>query len=72
MGDCVKGLSEVQIDDVSGSSFVHCHSYTIIKSGKIGQAGPALGEAMLVLPYHLPLLHVPRHSFLEYLLQDLS
>jgi len=49
--DHVKGLSKVQTDDISGSSFVHQHSHTIIKSNKFGQAGPALGEAMLVVPY---------------------
>jgi len=30
---------------------------TIIKGHYVGQAGFALDEAMLVLPYHLPVFH---------------
>jgi len=32
---------------------------------QVGQAGPARAEAMLVLPYYLPVFHVPQHSFQE-------
>jgi len=42
-----------------------------MKSNKVNQAGPALGEAMLVISYHLPLLYVPYHSFQEDLLHEL-
>lgn len=31
MQNCVKGLAEVQIDDISGSSLVHWRSYAIIE-----------------------------------------
>jgi len=58
VGYCVKGLTEVQIDDFSGSSLVHCCS-DIIEGHQVSQAGFALGEAMLVLSYHLPVFHVP-------------
>ena len=37
----------------------------------VGQAGPAHSEAMLVIPYHCPLFHMPWHSFQEYLFYDL-
>jgi len=49
MGDCVKGLTEVQTDGISGSSLVHWYNYAIIKSDSVSQAGPALDEAMLVI-----------------------
>ena len=42
-----------------------------IKNSQVGQAGPALDEAMLVIPYHLPLFHVPQHSCQGDLLHDL-
>jgi len=50
MGDHVKGLTEVQIDDMSGCSLVYRGSYAIIKRDETDQAGPALGEAMLCYP----------------------
>ena len=56
--DCVKGLTEVQTDDISGSSFAHWHSYAIIKYDKIGHSGSAAGETILVIPYHLSLFHM--------------
>ena len=65
MGYHVKGLTEVQIDDISGSFLVHRCSYTIIKGHWVGQAGFALGEAMLVLPYQLPAFHVPTQQHLH-------
>ena len=37
----------------------------------VGQAGPALAETMLVLPYHIPFFHVPQCSLQEDLLRDL-
>ena len=55
MKNHVKGLAEVQTEDVSGSSLDHCLSYAKTKSNKFGHAGSALGEVMLVIPYHIPL-----------------
>jgi len=40
-------------------------------SNKVGWAGLALGEAVLVIPYQLPLFHMPLHSFQEDVLYDL-
>jgi len=34
-------------------------------------SGLALGEVMLVIPYHFPLFYVLQHSFQQDLLQDL-
>jgi len=47
------------------------HSYAIIKSYKVGQAGSAFGEAFLAVQYHLPVFHAPWHSFQENLIPDL-
>jgi len=44
VGDDVKGLAEVQIEDISGSSLVHCCSYTTVKSDQVGQADLPLGK----------------------------
>ena len=59
MGDHVKSLTEVQIDDISCFSLVHSHSYAIIKSDKVGLGGHALCEAMMAFLYHLPLSNAP-------------
>ena len=71
MGDHVKGLTEVQTDDSSLSSLVHRHSYAITKSNKVGQAGPAPSEAMLVILHHLLLFHMLKHGFQEDVLHHL-
>ena len=70
-GDCVKGRTEVPRDDTCSLSLL---SFSLLsfslsfpsidvappsqKAG-VGQAGLALGEAMLAVPNHLPVLHVP-------------
>ena len=59
MGDHVKGLIEVQIDDINDSSLVHWCNYAIVGSTAQGSSGRiCLGEAMLVIPYHIPVFHV--------------
>jgi len=50
MEEYVKGLTEVQIEDISASSFVRWCSYTIIICNKFGQAGLGFGKAMQVIP----------------------
>ena len=55
-GDCVKGPTEVQIDDIRRSPLVHRCSHSIREGC---QAGLAAGEAMLAVSNHLPVLHVP-------------
>ena len=45
--------------DISGSSLVTFCDDIIVSVDKVGQAAPALGEAMLVISYHLLLFHVP-------------
>ena len=65
MGYCVRGLAEVQVDDISSTSLVPQCSDTITEGHQVGQAGFALGEAMLVLPYQLPAFHVPTQQHLH-------
>lgn len=49
VGDCVKGLTEVQINDICSPSPVH----PITGVHWVGQAGLALGEALLAVSNHL-------------------
>ena len=57
-GDHVKDLTEIQIDDINGFCLIHWCNYAIIEGHWVGQAGFALGEAVLVVSNHLPLFHV--------------
>lgn len=52
--DYVKGLAQVQVDNISCSSFVNrcCHSTT--EDHQMGQAPSALGEVVLAVSDHLP------------------
>jgi len=45
VGYHVKGLTEVQVDYISGPSLVHWCSDTIMEGYQVGQTGFALGEA---------------------------
>jgi len=49
--DCVEGFTGVQTDHIHSSSLVHQCSHSIIESHKVGQAGLALGEAMLTVSF---------------------
>ena len=58
----LKGLAQVQVDDISCSFFVHwrCHSFI---GHQIGQARPAFAEAVLTVSDHLHILHVTSRVF---------
>ena len=59
MQDHIRGLSQVQVDDISCPSFVHqCH-HSITEVHKFHQARPTLGEAMLIVLDLLLISHVP-------------
>ena len=58
MWDHVKGLTEVQVDDIGWSSLSNLCSHSIIVGHWIGQAQFALGEAVVAVPHHLLVLHV--------------
>jgi len=69
--DYVKGLAQVQVDDISCLSFVHqCHR-SITEGCQIVQAQSALDETMLAVSDLLLVPHVVWHIFQEDLLQDL-
>jgi len=57
--ESVKGLAQVQADDVSCLPFVHQRCNPITERYQVGQARFALGEAMLAVPSHLLVIHVP-------------
>ena len=57
--DHVKGLAEVQVDDIHHPSPVHRSRNFIIEGHQIGQARSALGEAMLAVSNHLFISYVP-------------
>ncbi len=52
MWDHVKGLAEVQVDDISCLSSVHQCQYSVIEGCQIGQTQPSFGEAMLAVSDH--------------------
>jgi len=58
VGNCVRGLTEVQIEDIHSSCLVHWCSHSIIDGHKVGQAGLALGEVTVAVSNHFPVLHV--------------
>ena len=70
VGDHVKGLAQVQVDDTSCLYFVHqcCHSIT--EGHQVGQTRPSLGEAVLAVSDHLLIPHVPRYVFQGVLFHD--
>jgi len=59
MREHVKGLAEVQVDDVHCPSLVHWCRHSIIEGYQIGQARSALVEAMLAVSDHFLISHVP-------------
>jgi len=59
MRDSVECLAQVQVDNVSCPPFVHQSCNPIIEGYQVGQALFALGEAMLAVPSHLLVIHVP-------------
>lgn len=49
MWDCVKGLTEVKVDEISYSSRMHKHSHSVVE-------GHHISEAMLAVTDRLPLV----------------
>jgi len=47
--DCIKGLTEVKIDDISFSSLIHQCSRSIVECHQLSQARFAFCEAVLVV-----------------------
>ncbi len=57
--DQVKGLAQVQVDDISCPSSVHQSHHSIVEGHQIGQAQSAFGKAMLAAMDDLLILHMP-------------
>ncbi len=71
--DHVKGLAEVQVDDIHRPSPIHQSHHSIIEGHQIGQARSTLGEAMLAVSNHLKDLDLfPRYSRIEIILHTLT
>ena len=54
--DHIKGFAEIQVDNISCFSFVHCCRLSIV-GYQLGEVWSALGEAVLAISDHL-ILHV--------------
>jgi len=59
VGNSVKGLSKVQVDNILSLSLIHQVGHLVIGGDWVGQAGPAFHESMLAGPESLVVLHVP-------------
>ncbi|NXV23071.1 ATS6 metalloproteinase, partial [Cepphus grylle] len=68
----IKCITQVQVDVLSCSSFIHQHCNPVVEGHQICQAQFAVSEAMLAVTSHLLIVHVPQHSFLKDLLHELA
>ena len=59
MRNSVKGLAEVQADNIHSLSFIHYAGHLVIEGNQVSQAGPAFHKPMLAGPDHLLVLYVP-------------
>ena len=50
MGNNLKGLSKVQVDNIHSFSLIHLVRHLDIEGDQVGQAGPAFHEPMLAGP----------------------
>ena len=62
MGDRVKSLAEVEVDNIHCSPFIYPASHAIVESYQIGQAWFPLGESTLTAPDNLS---AGFHSYLQ-------
>ena len=63
MGNSVKGLTKVQIDNFHSLSLIHWVGHLVIEGDRVGQAGPAFQERIQAGPDPLVVLHMPsEHS----------
>ena len=59
VGDHIKGLAEVQVDDIHCPSPIHLSHHSIIEGQQIGQVQSDLCEAMLAVSNHFFISYVP-------------
>ena len=72
MGNSVKGLTTVQVDDIHSLTFIHWVGHLVIAGDQDGQVGPAFHEPMLAGPNPLVVLHVPGERTQDESLHNLS
>jgi len=58
VGNSVKGLTKVQVDNTYSLSLIHEAGHFVIDGDQVGQAGPAFHEPMLAGPDPLMILHM--------------
>jgi len=62
VGNSVKGLTKVQVDDIHSLSLIHQAGHLVIEGDQVGQAGCAFHEPMLAGPDPLAVLHMVHPS----------
>ena len=72
MGDSVKSLAEVEVDNIHCSPLIYSAGHPIIEGHQIGQAWFPLGESMLTTPDNLFFLHLFRDDIQNELFHHLS
>lgn len=71
MGDGVKSLPEVQVDNVHCSPHICQASHFVTEGGQVGQAKLPLGEAVLSPPSDFLVVHMPGNGSQDQLLHHL-
>jgi len=59
VGNSVKGLTKVQVDNIHTLSLIHQVGHLVIEADQVGQAGPAFHEPMLAGPDPLIVFPMP-------------
>jgi len=72
MGNCVKILAEVEVDNIHSSPLIYPASHAIVESYQIGQAWFPLGKFMLTTPDNLLFLHLLDDDLQDKLLHHFS
>ena len=57
MGNSIKGLTKVEVDNHPSLSLIHEAGHLVIEGDQVDQAGPAFHEPMLAGPDPLVVLH---------------
>ena len=72
MGDSLKSLAAVKVDNIHCSPLIYPAIYAIVESYQIGQAQFPLGGSMLTTPDNLLFLHLLNEDLQNELLHHLS
>jgi len=72
VGNSVKSLTKVLVDDIHSLSLVHWVGHLVIEGDQIGQAGRAFLETMLAGTDPMVVLHTPGERTQDELLHNLA